>query len=185
MEFISNKYTVSLINETDYSLNSVDNSRSYSSEYLFDDEQLNSSRHGLLVRDKLGNSHDCILIAGGGASGVHKNSLVIVDDRCFVGVGDHVVALSLPNLVKLWAKKLDPATCFGVHYMKNRDCLIVHGELEISRVSMDGIIYWSSSGKDIFSEGIELFEDHVEVVDFNMEKYSIDIESGESEIITT
>ena len=185
MEYISKNYTVSLINESDYSLNSVDNIRSYSIEYLFDDHQHNTSKHGLSVRDELGNNHDCILIAGGGASGVHENSLVVVDDRCFVAVGDHIVALSLPNLDKLWAKKLDEATCFGVYYMKNIDCLIIHGELEISRVSIDGIIYWSSSGKDIFTEGIELFEDHVEAVDFNMEKYSINIESGKSEIITT
>ena len=102
-----------------------------------------------------------------------------------MAVGDHVIALSLPKLGQLWAKKLDEATCFGVHYMKKLDCLIIHGELAISRVSTDGKINWSSWGKDIFSEGIVIFEDHVEAIDFNMEKYSIDIDSGESKIITT
>ena len=183
MEYFSNNYTVLLIDETNYSLNSVYNSRSYSSEYLFTDNQENSSKHGLLVQDKSGNNYNCILIADG-ASLVHENSLVIVDDSCFVAVGDHIAALSLPDLDKLWAKKLDESTCLGVYYMEYINCMIIHGELEIKRVSMDGIVRWSSSGKDIFSEGIKIFEDHVEVVDYNMDRYSINIVNGESVIIT-
>ena len=183
MEFHSENYIVKLIDESYYSINSTDNIRSYTTEYLFNEESHYSSKHGLIVHDNLDHAHDCILIAGGGPSGAHKRSLVIVDDRCYVAVGDHVIALSLPNLVKLWAKKMDDATCFGVYYLKDLDCLIVHGELEIRRVSMDGVIKWSSSGKDIFSEGFEVFSDHMEATDFNMEKYSIDIESGESKTI--
>jgi hypothetical protein len=38
-------------------------------------------------------------------------------------------------------------------------------------------------GKDIFSEGFTLHDDHVEVVDFNQEKYRIDLSTGSSTIV--
>lgn len=43
---------------------------------------------------------------------------------------------------------------------------------------MSGTIEWRTSGKDIFTEGFELFSDHIEVIDFNKEKYRIQIDNG-------
>ena len=78
----------------------------------------------------------------------------------------------------LWAKQVDTATCFGVYYLPEPGCLISHGELEIARVSLDGDIVWSESGKDIFSEGFRLAGEIVEAVDFNHEVYRFNIATG-------
>src|SRR5262249_18552 len=83
----------------------------------------------------------------------HGHSAVIVKGGCVVGVGDMLCSLSLPTLDLRWATKVDTATCFGVYYCPQHDCLLSHGESEIARVSISGQIVWSAGGKDIFSEG--------------------------------
>jgi hypothetical protein len=41
-------------------------------------------------------------------------------------------------------------------------------------------VVWSCGGADIFSEGIKVFPDYVEVVDFNKNIYKIYITNGTS-----
>ena len=47
----------------------------------------------------------------------------------------------------------------------------------------DGNILWSTSAKDIFTEGFRLGDDNVEATDFNNEIYLINIDNGESTIV--
>jgi hypothetical protein len=41
-----------------------------------------------------------------------------------------------------------------------------------------GEMVWQTSGKDIFTGSFSLHEDFIAVVDFNDERYRIDIEKG-------
>jgi hypothetical protein len=181
MLFRGGGYEIELIDEPTYSPGSADNVRSYSREYDFTDSAYRpSSRHGLVLREDGIVRRSCILLAGGGSSGVHEHSVVLASGACFAAVGDTLCALALPSLDLLWHRQVDTATCFGVYYSAKHDCLISHGELEIARVSRSGEIEWSSSGEDIFSEGLELFPDHAEAVDFNQTVYRIEITTGAS-----
>jgi hypothetical protein len=181
MHFKARKYDLDLINEPTCTPGSADNVRSYAREYNFTDASSSpSSRHGLVLRDDGVVRQSCILLAGGGASGVHEHSLAIVNNACFLAVGDTLCALALPSFELLWHRQVDHATCFGVYFSANPYCLISHGELEIARVSLSGEVVWSSSGADIFSEGIKVFPDYVEAVDFNQNIYKIDITNGTS-----
>ncbi|MEP6988826.1 MAG: hypothetical protein ABI970_24710, partial [Chloroflexota bacterium] len=71
----------------------------------------------------------------------------------------------------------------GVYHLPQLESYLTHGELDIARVSYDGEIIWSSSGKDIFSNGFTLYDTFVEAIDFNNEKYHIDLSTGQSHII--
>ena len=95
-------------------------------------------------------------------------------------MGDTLCSLALPLFDLLWHRQVDHATCFGVYFSANHYCLISHGELEIARVSLSGEVVWSSGGADIFSEGIKVFPDYVEAVDFNQNIYRINIINGTS-----
>jgi hypothetical protein len=125
----------------------------------------------------------CVLLADGGASGVHNRSALIHGDTLMVAVGAFVCALQLPELVLRWHTRADTATCFGVYDAPSWDSLISHGELEIARLSYSGQVLWSSSGRDIFSEAFTLFERHAEAVDCDGTKYRIHLETGTIEII--
>jgi hypothetical protein len=54
---------------------------------------------------------------------------------------------------------MEKATCFGVHYDRDHDALISHGEPSICRFSVEGAIFWSAGGADIFTEGFSLLPD--------------------------
>jgi hypothetical protein len=124
-----------------------------------------------------------MLTASGGASTVHAHSALVHDGSVIVAVGSHVCALRLPGLDLGWSVVVDQATCFGVYYSAKHDCYISHGEIEVSRVALDGRIVWSANGKDIFSEGFALHDDYAEVVDFNHETYRIDLATGRSAVV--
>lgn len=142
-----------------------------------------SSRHSVEVLDPAGNSRTCMLTAGGGASCVHERSALVHDRNVIIAVGPYLCALGLPRLDLDWTVEVDGATCFGVWYSAKHDCYVSHGELEVTRVTLDGKIVWSAGGKDIFSEGFALYDDYAEVVDFNHETYRIDLSSGYSTIV--
>jgi hypothetical protein len=179
--FSTDRYELELIDEPLYTPASAYNVRSYSREYkLTGAEARPSSRHGLFLRDGNTPARSCILLAGGGATGLHGHSAVTLDDACFVAVGDTLCSLALPSLDLLWHRQVDTATCFGVHHSAKHNCLISHGELEIARLSLAGELAWCSAGAEIFSEGFKLHPDYVEAVDFNGTVYRMDIVTGES-----
>lgn len=153
--------------------------------YALDDDGRShpTSRHAVEVVDCAGASRQCVLVAGGGPSGVHPHSAVVHDRRLMVAVGPHLCALGLPKLDLHWSVAVDDATCFGVYYSAKHDCYVSHGELAVARVALDGTIVWSAGGKDIFTEGFTLRDDDVEVVDFNHEKYRIDLATGRCSLV--
>jgi hypothetical protein len=178
MRLTSEKYELELVDEPTYVRASADNSRSYDREYVFRDRTLTTSRHGVVVQEGGRAVRSCILLASGGTTTVHERSALIVGDFCFVGVGDTLCALALPSLENLWHRAVDTATCFGVYLVAALDCLITHGECEITRLSLSGEVAWSTSGGDIFTEGFALNANHVEAVDFNGVRYRIDLTTG-------
>lgn len=142
-----------------------------------------TSRHSVEVRELGGTLRRCLLTSGGGSSGVHSRSGLVRGSSLIVAVGPRVCALRLPNLALEWNVVVDDATCFGVYYSTKHDCYISHGELEVARLALDGTVSWSAGGKDIFSEGFSLHEDHAEVVDCNHVKYRIDLATARSSIV--
>lgn len=165
---------------------SADDARTMEEEiFLGEEGELPSSRHRIVVRR--GDSvHACrTLLAEGGATGVHERSAFVQADTCFVAVGPFVCALELPTLHLLWQTSADSATCFGVYDAPGYASVISHGELEIARLSYSGRLLWSAGGRDIFTEGFELYEHHAEAVDFEGTRYRFDLESGRSQIVKT
>jgi hypothetical protein len=183
MELRYGALTLTLLKEPTYTAGSADNARDYEREYDFARGNRPSSVHGLICREPDGGEHSCVLLAGGGADGVHEHSAVIADGRCFVAVGHVICSLSLPALDLGWVTKVDEVTCFGVYYSPEYDSLLSHGELEVARVSLAGEVVWSAGGRDIFTEGFRVVGDYVEAIDFAGRVYRFEIGTGRSELV--
>ncbi len=166
--------TIKVVNEPAYAFGSPDNVRQYPFEFDFSGGYRATSVHGVLIEDE----PIAVFGAGGGTTGVHVNSLLRRDDRCYLAVGPFIVCFSLDPFKYNWAMTADQAACFGVHYSQESDALISHGELEVSRFSESGEIVWAASGSDAFTEGFRLYPAFVEVVDFDGKIYRFDYDSG-------
>lgn len=173
--------TIRLRHERCYTLGSADNPRRYGREYRLSDG-LFTSYHAVECEEG-GRTYSSIIAGSGGATTIHEHSAIVRDGSLFLAVADSVCRLAIPNLEMIWHKRLDEATCFGIYWSERHRCLIVHGELGISRVSLDGEVAWRASGKDIFSEVLRLSDEHIVVEDSNHERYQIDLVTGRSRII--
>lgn len=177
----NNKYAVIIENDETYTSGSADNIHSYDIEYSLGDSSLRPSfQHSVVVKNADIVLRSCILLADGGATGIHDHSALIYNDSCIIAVGPFICSLQIPSLELNWKAEVDSATCFGVYYSAKHNCFISHGEHEIARVEYDGKVLWQSGGKDIFTNGFELQENHIEVVDWNNERYHMNIDTGKS-----
>ncbi|HMP71518.1 MAG TPA: hypothetical protein PKA76_19385 [Pirellulaceae bacterium] len=181
LELVAGKYRVIIANDPTYAIGSADNVRSCDHIYHLDDaraEYAVTSRHTVTVTEDNKTIATCILLAGGGASGVHENSALIHQDNCIIAVGPFLASLILPTLELNWATQADDATCFGVHQSQYHECLISHGEMVISRVTFRGTIVWQADGAEIFTNECLLYGNVVRVTDFNDREYIFDINNG-------
>jgi hypothetical protein len=131
-----------------------------------------SSAHGVIVQTNDVDIASLLIMAGGGASGVHRG------ESFLAAIGPFVVRLSVPSLAIEWTLQVDSATCFGIHESPGGGALISHGELDIARLTDDGKPLWSASGADVFSEPIRITEHSISARDFAGRSYEFDIATG-------
>jgi hypothetical protein len=167
--------TLRFIDETGYSFGSADNVRHYPFSQSSAIGDTASSIHGVLLNEK----PLVVFGACGGASCIHSHSALVQRGTVYLAVGNSVFSFQPAPFEFGWALEVDQATCFGVYFHPQKNALISHGELEISRFSGTGEIIWSASGADIFSGGLTLHSDCIEVVDFNKKSYYFSYENGE------
>ena len=166
---------ISIVDEQTYSLRSADNVTRYEREIV-----LAEYRPCTFYGIALNGLPQVLVAADRGATSVNTHSVVVIENRLCLAIGNHVIALSLPKLETLWAKAVDWATCFGIHVCRARNILISHGELEIARLTEDGEIVWRSSGADIFTGHFELRPEWIEARDWNDQLYRFEYETGAS-----
>jgi len=154
---------ITVLDEPNHEFGSSDNERTYPNELLIEPVYMPASIHGVFIDEV----PFAVIGAGGGPTGIHNNSLLLFKELAFVAVGDQVIAISLKEKRIKWHKRIDDATCFGLYYSEKHQALISHGELNVSRFTESGELLWQSSGGDVFSEGFELTDEWIEVVDFD------------------
>ncbi len=180
MKFESQNYTIEVIDEQAYACGSSSNLHTYSQEYNLEPKYRPSSSYGVKCVQSDAN---CIVLASGGASAITEQSVIFRDSVFWILIGDQLVCFALPTLELLWNKKIDSATGFELFLSPDGKGLLIHGELEISKVTFEGETIWNTSGKDIFTEEFFVYEKHIEATDFNGEKYHIKIDDGVNTLI--
>ncbi|MHC4253062.1 MAG: hypothetical protein ACYS9X_28415, partial [Planctomycetota bacterium] len=139
--------------------------------------------HGLVLGPPDAPQNSVVVVGKGGVTGVHPDSATVVDDTCYVAVGDSAFSIQLPSLKLNWQRRVDFATCFGVFWAKKHACLITHGELDICRWTPDGEKVWGVSGPEIFTGSIQVSDDNLVVEDFDGRRFRINMSDGSTEPI--
>lgn len=142
-----------------------------------------SKSYGIRVKQNDVEVSSAMLSGGTIALSIFDTSFVIKNESLYICYGNEVYALTLPGLQLQWQKQLDFATCFGIY--KYEDDLIVHGEIDITRISTDGVIRWQFSGADIFVNldgklTFNIVDQEIKLTDFNGMEYTL---NGDGEVI--
>jgi hypothetical protein len=175
-------FTIEVINDESYTHESVDNISSYNIEYGDGDSYNSSSKHGIRISKDGQEISSSIIYEVGGSTTIHERSYLIKNDSIFICCGSMIYSLTLPMLKLNWCKELDMATCFGIYEFEND--FIIHGEVEISRLSENGTIKWTFSARDIFvsmngKKEFEIIGDTIKLIDFGNYEYILDADGNE------
>ncbi|PSR55554.1 hypothetical protein AHMF7605_19610 [Adhaeribacter arboris] len=173
-------YNIEIINDPTFEIGSADNLFNY--DIIFDDDEAinyNSSNHGIKIFKEEQLYKSAVVCAVAGATTVHKNSAVIYNDNILVCCANKVFSISLPDLELNWITQVDQATCFGVFNVN--DNLIIHGELEFSRLDEGGNILWQRGLRDVLialddsiGDSFKVHNNYIEIRDIDTRIHKID-----------
>ena len=169
-------FEIEIFNDGSFALHSADNTSSYKNVYYSDNDDFNNK---IAVRT-FENSQEisnAIICENGTTNGLTENSFIINDNKIWICISNKIYCLEIPSLKLIYHKKLDSVTNFTIY--KFKDDFIIHGELEIFRITQLGDIKWSFSGKDIWvniegKQEVEIKDDRIKLIDFENNEYEID-----------
>jgi|TARA_R100000541_G_C1862742_1_gene79517 hypothetical protein len=176
------KYKLIINNETNYDSNSLELFADYDKNFLTESEYLLSTIFGLKIFEKETQISSAIIGSEGGASGLSENSQIIETDRILICCSDSVYCLNLPSLDLNWKIKPDEITSFRI--FKIDGGYIIHGEIQITRININGEILWKQGGADIFvnpdgEDELEITEEYIKAVDWENRVYKWDLNGKE------
>ena len=163
-----------------YTRNSADNVHAYARELVFAE---GDAHHWQAVGVRLSegetvlDSAVLLLPVGCGEPGAH--TILFRPGTLYLPCGSEVVALDVPSLQVRWETRSNVGCVLGLHEIPGEEALIVHGEICVARVQPDGQVAWERVGRDIFSGGLRITGDVVEVTDWNGDLYRFRITDGE------
>lgn len=174
-------YSIEIVDDQTYTINSVDNVSRYDKIYFSDSTSIEkfypTSKHGIRVKLADVELASAIICEVGGGTTIHNKSFIVSEDALLICCCDKVYSLELPNLSINWFKRLDPGTCFGIYQFDND--FLIHGELQITRININGNEKWTFRARDIFvtSDGNKSFAiqaDKILLIDWEGYRYTLD-----------
>ncbi|WP_294185853.1 hypothetical protein [uncultured Sphingobacterium sp.] len=178
IEIAHQQYKVFIYTDHQYTVESADNLRRYNRVYIDDscDRHSNVSNVAILVKHGQDEVASAILCDIGVFTGLSESSFIIEERMLYICAGNKLYYLNIPDLTLKWTGQVDYVTNFSVQ--KLEDDLLVHGEIEITRITKLGEIKWRFGGQDIWinTNGfpvITLLYDRIKLVDFQSNFYAI------------
>ncbi|OXB07870.1 hypothetical protein [Flavobacterium pectinovorum] len=181
-------FEIEILDNPNYILNSVNNLKQYEKVYFDEkhpeDEFCPTSKHAITVNKFGSEISNAIICEVGGGTGIYENAFIIDNDKIWIRICNKIYCLEIPSLDLIWNKEFDTFTNLSIYQHEND--ILIHGELEIFRITKEGNIVWSFGGRDIWVniEGIPEFtieESTIRLFDFESNEYVIDFNGNQIE----
>lgn len=167
---------IKLTLEQTYSINSFDNSKSYN-EVIFGTHCTPQNAIEFIGVNNMKTGKSLLLIASGSPKGLNEYSYLVHANTLLICVGNSVFSICLTTFSLKWTLVCDSSCCFGLLKMKNQ--FLIHGELELTAVNVNGSVLWKFYGKDIFvshddHDVLSVLEDKIIARDWSGNTYVLD-----------
>lgn len=178
-------FEIEIADDLKYTLDSIDRLRAYKKIYTGIENQFRStSSHSIIINENQLEISSAIICETGGATTIHKSSFIIEEDKIWINVCNKIYCLEIPSLELNWQKEIDSFTNFSIYKIEND--FLVHGELQIFRITKEGEIIWSFGGRDIWvniegKQEITIENNSIRLFDFESNEYVIDFNGNQIE----
>ena len=181
MEINYRTYQIEIFDDPTFVPNSYDNKREFKKNFFEGDTlretKFSGTKRAIILRENGAEVSSAIICEVGGATMITPQSIITDNNKIWICICNKVYCLEIPTLELRWKKEIDFITNFSINRLEND--LILHGELEIKRITLEGEIVWSFGGRDIWVniEGKPEFtieEDKIRLFDFESNEYVID-----------
>ncbi|WP_312365212.1 hypothetical protein [Sphingobacterium sp.] len=179
IEIAHQQYKVFIYTDHQYTVESADNLRRYNRVYVDDscDRYSNVSNVAILVKHGHDEVASAILCHTGVFTGLSESSFIIEESVLYICAGNKLYYLNIPDLTLKWTGQVDYVTNFSVQKLEND--LLVHGELEITRITKLGEIKWRFGGHDIWvnnngHQELTVLPKSIQLIDFGSHVYELD-----------
>lgn len=188
MKQIYKNFEIEVFDDLQFTLNLADNLRQYEKVY-FNEKDLETkfspaSKHAIIIKEFETKISSAFIYESGWTVKINEKSFIIKDDKIWIIAGNKVYCLSIPSLDLKWQKEFDNFTNIAIYKIEND--FLIHGELEIFRITKEGQILWRFGGRDIWvnTEGKPEFNienDTIRLFDFESNEYVIDFNGNQIE----
>lgn len=110
--------------------------------------------------------------------GMDEGSAFMRDGVLYVATGGDVTALEVSAMTVRWRVQADWDSVFSLHALEGEDAFIVHGEMMITRLGLDGTIAWERSSYDLWTGPFGVEDGVVEAEDRNGFRYRFRVADG-------
>ena len=181
-------FEIEVLDDPNYTLNSADNLRQYEKVHFdgqhHEDYFYPTSKHAVIIKKVKNEVSNAIICEVGGATGISKKSFIVEDDKIWILICNKIYCLKIPSLELHWQKEIDAFTNFSI-YKLEKD-FIIHGELEIFRITKEGDIIWRFGGRDIWvtiegTNEITIETNTIRLFDFQSNEYVLDFDGNQIE----
>ena len=175
-------FTIEVFDYPDFKLTANFQSTEYRNLYFGNNERIKpASIHGIKVFIGKKEISSALVLGSRGTTGVYPNSSLLDHDQLVLCCCNIIFCFALPLLTLKWQIEADEICCFKILQLPN--AYLVHGEMQISRLSRTGVIEWEFSGNDIFVSPDSAVEcmisgDRILLTDFSGEKYTLDLDGN-------
>ena len=176
-----NNYTIQIFEEDNYHLKAEDNKYNYNNS-IFIKTDYNQSHIGIRAFQYGEEINSCVLFGNGLGGLVFEDSLLVHENQIIICCSNYLCAISLDTFELKWKSEVDPDSAWHIYQLE--DDYLVHGELQISRITKDGDIKWQFRGDDIFfslegTEECKIENDSILLTDFEEKKYVLNFDGQE------
>lgn len=188
MKQIYKNFEIEVFDELNYILNSINNLKQYNNVYcsneILENQLRVTSQHSITIKEFGIEISSAIICEVGGKTGIYDGTYIIQDDKIWIRICNKIYCLIIPTLELIWHKEFDSCTIFSIYNLE--DDIIIHGELEIFRITKEGEIVWSFGGRDIWvnPEGyneVTIEDNAIRLFDFQSNEYVIDFNGKQIE----
>ncbi|MDM1295354.1 hypothetical protein HX021_13785 [Sphingobacterium sp. N143] len=177
------EYKITILEDDQYEIESSDNLREYDQVYF--DSSIGrykvSAQLAILIslnNEEIGST---IICGTGPYAGLTERTFLIEDDHLYICFTDDLYCFSIPNLSLTWKNQIDDCVNFGLQKIEND--LLVHGEIEIIRLTKAGDIIWRFAGINIWvnidgHKEVTVLPKSIKLVDFESNCYELDFDGN-------